>query len=54
MLIRSNSLMRGHSGVRISVIDSVMKLLAKGMAPVIPLRGSISASGEPQAVQQHP
>ncbi|KAK4221952.1 L-Aspartase-like protein [Podospora fimiseda] len=46
MLIRSNSLMRGHSGVRISVIDSVMKLLSKGMAPVVPLRGSISASGD--------
>ncbi|KAK3997781.1 L-Aspartase-like protein [Cladorrhinum sp. PSN332] len=46
MLIRCNSLMRGHSGVRISVIDSVMKLLSKGMAPVVPLRGSISASGD--------
>lgn len=46
MLIRCNSLMRGHSGVRVSVIDSVMKLLAYGMAPVVPLRGSISASGD--------
>ncbi|KAK4166992.1 L-Aspartase-like protein [Cladorrhinum sp. PSN259] len=46
MLIRCNSLMRGHSGVRVSVIDSVMRLLSQGMAPVVPLRGSISASGD--------
>ncbi len=46
MLVRCNSLMRGHSGVRISVIESVMKLLSHDMTPVIPLRGSISASGD--------
>ncbi|KAK3299443.1 L-Aspartase-like protein [Chaetomium fimeti] len=46
MLIRCNSLMRGHSGVRVSVIESVMKLLSLNMTPVVPLRGSISASGD--------
>ncbi|KAH6616092.1 L-Aspartase-like protein [Chaetomium sp. MPI-SDFR-AT-0129] len=46
MLVRCNSLMRGHSGVRVSVIESVMKLLALDMTPIVPLRGSISASGD--------
>ena len=46
MLIRCNSLMRGHSGVRLSVMESIMKLLDKDMIPIIPLRGSISASGD--------
>ncbi|KAH6845612.1 L-Aspartase-like protein [Chaetomium sp. MPI-CAGE-AT-0009] len=46
MLIRCNSLMRGHSGVRVCVIESVMKLLSLNMTPVVPLRGSISASGD--------
>jgi phenylalanine ammonia-lyase len=46
MLIRCNSLMRGHSGVRVSVIESVMKLLSLDMIPIAPLRGSISASGD--------
>ncbi|KAK4153258.1 L-Aspartase-like protein [Chaetomidium leptoderma] len=46
MLVRCNSLMRGHSGVRLSVIESVMKLLSLDMTPVVPLRGSISASGD--------
>ncbi|KAA8623998.1 hypothetical protein SMACR_05651 [Sordaria macrospora] len=46
MLIRCNSLIRGHSGVRLSVMESIMKLLDKDMIPIIPLRGSISASGD--------
>ncbi|KAK4120659.1 phenylalanine ammonia-lyase [Parathielavia appendiculata] len=46
MLIRCNSLMRGHSGVRIGVIESIMRLLSLDMTPVTPLRGSVSASGD--------
>lgn len=46
MLIRCNSLLRGHSGVRINVIDSILTLVAKDLTPVVPLRGSISASGD--------
>ncbi|KAL1976957.1 hypothetical protein VTN31DRAFT_3239 [Thermomyces dupontii] len=46
MLIRCNSLIRGHSGVRVSLIDNVLSLLRKNMTPVVPLRGSISASGD--------
>ncbi|EAQ90464.1 hypothetical protein CHGG_02399 [Chaetomium globosum CBS 148.51] len=46
MLIRCNSLMRGHSGVRVSVIETIMKLLSLNVTPIVPLRGSISASGD--------
>ncbi|MCJ1295170.1 hypothetical protein MMC34_006732 [Xylographa carneopallida] len=46
MLLRCNSLMRGHSGVRVGVIESILSLLANGLTPVVPLRGSISASGD--------
>jgi len=46
MLIRCNSLMRGHSGVRVDVIRAIMRLLSRDMIPVVPLRGSISASGD--------
>ena len=46
MLLRCNSLMRGHSGVRIGVIESILSLLANDLTPVVPLRGSISASGD--------
>ncbi|QSZ37507.1 hypothetical protein DSL72_008605 [Monilinia vaccinii-corymbosi] len=46
MLIRCNSLLRGHSGVRLSVIESIASLIAYDLTPILPLRGSISASGD--------
>ncbi|KAL8882908.1 MAG: hypothetical protein Q9192_007503, partial [Flavoplaca navasiana] len=46
MLIRSNTIARGHSGVSHHVIETITALLKHGMTPVIPLRGSVSASGD--------
>ncbi|KAL3426896.1 phenylalanine ammonia-lyase [Phlyctema vagabunda] len=46
MLIRCNSLIRGHSGVRITIIENLVKLLKHNYVPFVPLRGSISASGD--------
>ncbi|PYI08490.1 putative phenylalanine ammonia-lyase [Aspergillus sclerotiicarbonarius CBS 121057] len=46
MLLRCNSLLRGHSGVRIEIIDLLLHALNEEITPVIPLRGSISASGD--------
>ena len=46
MLIRCNSLLRGHSAVRINVIEAILSLAAHDLTPVVPLRGSISASGD--------
>jgi phenylalanine ammonia-lyase len=46
MLIRANSLVRGHSAVRLSVVESLLQLLRHNYVPLVPLRGSISASGD--------
>lgn len=46
MLIRCNSLLRGHSAVRLSVIEALIKLLRNDIVPLVPLRGSVSASGD--------
>lgn len=46
MLIRLNSLASGASGVKSSTIESLAQLLEKDIIPRIPLRGSISASGD--------
>ncbi|RAK95025.1 aromatic amino acid ammonia-lyase [Aspergillus ibericus CBS 121593] len=46
ILLRCNSLLRGHSGVRIEIIDFLLHVLNEEITPVIPLRGSISASGD--------
>lgn len=46
MLVRLNSLTSGYSGVRPVVIESLVELLKRNIIPRIPLRGSISASGD--------
>ncbi|PYI34247.1 phenylalanine ammonia-lyase [Aspergillus indologenus CBS 114.80] len=46
MLVRSNTVARGHSAVSVSAINSILRLLREGITPVVPLRGTISASGD--------
>ncbi|KAF9033255.1 phenylalanine ammonia-lyase [Hymenopellis radicata] len=46
MLVRMNSLIRGHSGVRWELIEKINDLLRVNITPVVPLRSSISASGD--------
>lgn len=46
MLIRLNSLSSGASGVQLSTVDALIKLLEHDITPRIPIRGSISASGD--------
>lgn len=46
ILVRLNSLMRGHSGVRWKVLEKMQSILAYNITPVVPLRSSISASGD--------
>ena len=45
IVIRMNSLIRGHSGVRWELIEKMGELLRENITPLVPLRGSISASG---------
>ncbi|KAG9312071.1 phenylalanine ammonia-lyase [Chiua virens] len=46
MVIRANSLLRGHSGVRWELVQKMVEVIEKGIVPLVPLRGSISASGD--------
>ena len=46
LLVRGNSLSRGNSGVRPELVGSLVHLVNKRVTPIIPLRGSISASGD--------
>ncbi|KAM7183486.1 phenylalanine ammonia-lyase [Naviculisporaceae sp. PSN 640] len=50
MLIRLNSLAGGASGIRVDIAESLMQLLNKDIVPRIPVRGSISASGDLSAL----
>lgn len=44
--VRVNSLASGYSGVRSAILESMTRLLRNDIVPMIPLRGSISASGD--------
>ena len=46
MLIRANTLALGHSGVRPQVIEFLLRLLERGVHPVVPRQGSLGASGD--------
>ncbi len=46
MLLRANSLAKGHSGVRGLVIDQLCEMLNRGVHPMIPSQGSVGASGD--------
>ncbi|KAF9243139.1 phenylalanine ammonia-lyase [Melanogaster broomeanus] len=46
LLVRTNSLLRGHSGVRWELVEKMVEVIRKGLVPLVPLRGSISASGD--------
>ncbi len=46
LLLRANTLAQGHSGVRPELIDLLLAMLARGVLPVVPSRGSVGASGD--------
>ncbi|PVH96196.1 phenylalanine ammonia-lyase [Periconia macrospinosa] len=45
-IVRCNSTVKGHSAVSPEVTRSLLELLKHGITPVVPLRGSLSASGD--------
>jgi histidine ammonia-lyase len=46
MLLRANSLAKGHSGVRGIAIDTLCEMLNRKVTPVVPSQGSVGASGD--------
>jgi len=45
-LIRANTLAKGHSGVRLELVEALLALLNRGVYPVLPSQGSLGASGD--------
>ncbi|HEY3790158.1 MAG TPA: aromatic amino acid lyase, partial [Urbifossiella sp.] len=46
MLLRANVLATGYSGCRPILIDTLFKMLSRGVSPRIPEKGSVGASGD--------
>jgi len=46
MLLRSNALSKGFSGIRLSTLETLVEMLNKEVHPLIPEKGSLGASGD--------
>jgi len=46
LCIRINTLMRGHSGIRVQTLRALADMLNAGIVPVVPQLGSVGASGD--------
>jgi len=46
LLLRANALAVGCSGTRVELAELLIELLARGVVPVVPSRGSVGASGD--------
>lgn len=46
LLLRLNSLARGHSGVRPELLERLAELLNRQLTPYVPAQGSVGASGD--------
>ncbi len=46
MFLMANYLSKGHSGVRLLVVRTLVEMLNKGVHPIIPEKGSVGSSGD--------
>ncbi len=46
LLLLASSLRRGHSGVRVELVELALQLLERGVTPVVPSKGSVGSSGD--------
>jgi histidine ammonia-lyase len=45
-VLRLNGLLRGHSGITLSLAENLAQLINSGLRPLVPKKGSVGASGD--------
>ncbi len=46
LALRLNAFLKGHSGVRPELVECIARMLNRGIVPLVPIRGSLGASGD--------
>jgi histidine ammonia-lyase len=46
LLLRLNTFLKGHSGVRREIVEAIRAMLHRGIVPLVPSRGSVGSSGD--------
>ncbi len=46
MLVRANTLSSGHSGIRLATLQLLLRMIERGVHPLVPRQGSLGASGD--------
>ncbi len=46
MLLRANTLAKGYSGIRLKTLATLVRMINRGVHPLIPAKGSVGASGD--------
>ncbi len=46
MLVRANTFVKGYSGVRLELVQTLVEMLNKGVTPIVPEQGSLGSSGD--------
>jgi histidine ammonia-lyase len=46
MLLRANALARGASGCRVTLVETLLSMLSRGVIPLVPRQGSCGSSGD--------
>ena len=46
LVLRLNAFLKGHSGVRWSLVETIQKMVNRGIVPLVLLKGSVGSSGD--------
>jgi histidine ammonia-lyase len=46
LVIRLNAFLKGHSGVRRELVETIQAMIHRGIVPLVPTRGSVGSSGD--------